>query len=54
MGKEVPLYDLRVSHLLKNVAIFWDIAPRSPYVNRRFGGMYQDLKPAGKKLACSR
>jgi hypothetical protein len=23
-----------------NVAIFWDIAPSSPYVNRRFGEMY--------------
>jgi hypothetical protein len=21
-----------------NVAIFWDVAPRSPYVNRLFGG----------------
>jgi hypothetical protein len=23
-----------------NVAILWDTAPSSPYVNRRFGGMY--------------
>jgi hypothetical protein len=23
-----------------NVAIFWDIAPCSPYLNRRFGGKY--------------
>jgi hypothetical protein len=23
-----------------NVAIFWNLAPCSPYVNRRFGGTY--------------
>jgi hypothetical protein len=26
--------------VVMNVAMFWDIAPYSPYVNRRFGGMY--------------
>jgi hypothetical protein len=26
--------------ILMNVATFWDIAPCSPYVNRRFGGKY--------------
>jgi hypothetical protein len=26
--------------VLTNVAIFRDSAPSSPYVNRRFGGMY--------------
>jgi hypothetical protein len=25
---------------LMNVAIFWDIVPRSPHVNSRFGGTY--------------
>jgi hypothetical protein len=34
----------------KNVAIFWDTAPYSPYVNRRFEGLYhlqlQDRKSA--------
>jgi hypothetical protein len=23
------------------IAIFWDIAPCIPYINRRFGGMYR-------------
>jgi hypothetical protein len=26
--------------VVRNVAIFWDIAPCSPYVNRRFGRTY--------------
>jgi hypothetical protein len=25
---------------MEDVAIFWDILPNSPYVNRRFGGTY--------------
>jgi hypothetical protein len=29
-----------------NVAIFWDIALCSPYVNRRFGGRYHPISPA--------
>jgi hypothetical protein len=33
-----------------NVAIFWDIAPCSPYVNRRFGGTY-DLHLQGRGTA---
>jgi hypothetical protein len=41
-----------------NVAIFWDIEPCSPYVNRRFGGTYhlhlQVWKSAEQETACSR
>jgi hypothetical protein len=33
-----------------NVAIFWDIAPCSPYVDRRFGGTYY-LHLQGQKAA---
>jgi hypothetical protein len=33
-----------------NVAIFWDIAPYSPNMNRRFGGTYR-LHVQGRKLA---
>jgi hypothetical protein len=40
---------LACNKVMSNVAIFWDIAPCSPYVNRRFGGTYhhhlQRLKP---------
>jgi hypothetical protein len=40
------------------VAIFWDIAPRSPYVSRRFGGTYllhiQGRKVVDQKPAWSR
>jgi hypothetical protein len=36
--------------VVMNFAIFWDIAPRRPYVNRRFAGTchlhLQDRKPA--------
>jgi hypothetical protein len=32
-----------------NVAIFWDITPCSPYVNRRFGTTHHHLK--GRKSA---
>jgi hypothetical protein len=32
------------------VAIFWDTALRSPYMNRRFGGKYH-LHPQGRKSA---
>jgi hypothetical protein len=33
----------KIAKLFKfiNVANFWDIVPRSPYVNRRFGGKYR-------------
>jgi hypothetical protein len=31
-----------------NVAIFWDIAPRGLYVDRRFGGTYQLRLQGGK------
>jgi hypothetical protein len=34
--------------IIINVAIFWDIAPYSPYVTRRFGGTYQ-LRLQGRK-----
>jgi hypothetical protein len=30
--------------LVMNVAIFWDIAPCSPYVNLRFGATYHHLQ----------
>jgi hypothetical protein len=33
-----------------NVAIFWDIEPCSPYVDRRFGGTYH-LHFQGRKSA---
>jgi hypothetical protein len=33
-----------------NVAILWDIAPASPYVNPRFGGTYH-LNLQGQKSA---
>jgi hypothetical protein len=33
-----------------NVAIFWDIAPYSPNVSRRFGGTYR-LHLQGRKSA---
>jgi hypothetical protein len=36
--------------VVMNVAIFWDIAPCSPYVNQRFGGTYH-LYLQGKKSA---
>jgi hypothetical protein len=32
------------------ISIFWDIAPRSPYINRPFGGMF-DLHLQGRKSA---
>jgi hypothetical protein len=34
--------------VVTNVAIFWDIAPCTPYVNRRFGGTYH-LHLQGRK-----
>jgi hypothetical protein len=34
MGLEDP------GAVVLSVAIFWDIVPSSPYVNRRFGGTY--------------
>jgi hypothetical protein len=41
-----------------NADIFWDIAPCSPYVNRRFGGKYplhlQGKNQPSKKLSSSR
>jgi hypothetical protein len=36
--------------VVMNVAIFWDIAPCSPYVNRRFGETYH-LHIQGRKTA---
>jgi hypothetical protein len=30
-----------ITVVVTNVAIVWDIAPCSPYVNRRFGGTYR-------------
>jgi hypothetical protein len=36
--------------VVKNVAIFWDVALYSPNVNRRFGGTYR-LHHQGKKSA---
>jgi hypothetical protein len=41
--------------VVMNVAIFWDIAPCSPYVNRCFGGTYhlrlQDRKSAEQETS---
>jgi hypothetical protein len=34
-------YQVLRKSIFFNVAIFWDIAPRSAYVNRRFGRTYQ-------------
>jgi hypothetical protein len=39
--------------VVPNVAIFWDIPPYSPCVDRRFGATYHLHQP-NKKLACSR
>jgi hypothetical protein len=36
--------------VVMNVAIFWDIAPRSPYVNRRYEGTYY-LHPQCRKVS---
>jgi hypothetical protein len=38
--------------VVMNVAIFWDIAPCNPYVNRRFGGTTL-LATCSKLLFCS-
>jgi hypothetical protein len=35
------MYPLLDTTTKLNVAIFWDIAPYSPYVNRHFGEMYE-------------
>jgi hypothetical protein len=35
-----------------NAAILWDIAPCSPYVNRRFGGNYHLHHVAPHALSC--
>jgi hypothetical protein len=42
MGHEI------LTVVVMNVAIFWDIAPCSPYLNQRFEGTYQ-LHLEGKK-----
>jgi hypothetical protein len=39
---------MEFSFSFMNVAIFWDLAPCSPYVNRRFGGTYH-LHLQGRK-----
>jgi hypothetical protein len=43
--------------VVMNVALFWDIAPCSPYVNRRFGGIYHIYRVENhpsKEPRCSR
>jgi hypothetical protein len=42
--------DINTKLIHKKIAICWDIAPCSPYINRRFGGTYR-LQLQGKKLA---
>jgi hypothetical protein len=40
----------RLAAVVMSVAFFWYIAPRSPYVNGRFGGLYR-LHLQGRILA---
>jgi hypothetical protein len=43
------LFHFWVNGKILNVALFWDIAPCSPYVNRLFRGTYH-LHLHGRKL----
>jgi hypothetical protein len=47
-----------LASVVMNVSIFWDIAPCSPYMNRRFGGCIISIFRVGNELrekpACSR
>jgi hypothetical protein len=44
-----PMFQIIKNIRTMNNVIFWGIAPSSPYVNRRFGGIYR-LNLHGRKL----
>jgi hypothetical protein len=51
VNRTVPVGFEVLTAVVIKTAILWDIAPCSPYMNRRFGGMYHIHLPGRKSAA---